>query len=202
MENDELKRYIDDVRMIRRTLDETEGSFRIFAWFYHAMAALILAGTGINLLLWRAIHLTIHESFVFIWIPIFFVAGAAEMVAWVIKSSREKVPLVTPLFAKYVVAFSGIIIGLFMFGFLLIKPGMPAPGIVLLIVGMMFCVPIQYTHIWFAVEALGLILTGLCFTLLHMQGPAYFVADGIIVSLMLAVGGIIERILSGHDHHG
>ncbi|HUX50481.1 MAG TPA: hypothetical protein VMW73_06765 [Spirochaetia bacterium] len=202
MDDDELKRYIEDVRTIRRTLDEAEGSFRIFAWFYHAMAALILAGTGINFLLSRTIQMTIHESFVFIWIPVFFVAGAGEMVAWVIKSTREKVPLVTPLFLKYIVAFSGITIGLFMFGFLLIVPGMPAPGVVLLIVGMMFCVPVQYTHIWFTVEAFGLILVGFCFILLHVQGPAYFVADGIIVSMMLAVGGIIERILSGHDHHG
>lgn len=199
---EELKRYIEDVRLIRRTLTEAEGSYRMFAWFYHVMAALVFVAAAVNLVLVKSINLTAHEALVLIWIPASFLAGVAETAAWVMKSNREKVPVFTVAFARYMVAYTGVLIGLFTLAFLLIRPGFPAPGVTLLLVGMTFCLPLQYTHFGFVLEALILVAIGLLFVLMDVQGTVYFVADAILITIALVGAGIIESILTKRDNHG
>jgi hypothetical protein len=67
---------------------------------------------------------------------------------------------------------------------------------------MMFCIPLQYTHFWFVLEALGLVALGLLFILMNVHGTPYLIADGIMVAGVLILAGLIESILSRRDHHG
>ncbi|WP_455381131.1 hypothetical protein [Salinispira pacifica] len=200
LSNEELARYIEEVRLIKRTLVETEGSFRIFYWAYHVFGSIVLLGTAANVLLSRLAGLSLHDALIFIWMPAFFLSGVVEMMAWLRKSAREQVPLLSPPFVKYVVAFSGYTVGLIVLAFLFIRPGMPVPGITLILVGMMFCVPIQYTHFWFAVEALVLLFVGVLFVLLDVNGIAYSIAAGILVAAVFFVAGMIEAQLNRQAH--
>lgn len=198
--DEELARYVSEIRLIKRTLVEAEGSFRIFHWAYHVFGAIVLVGMAINLVLAGAANITMHDAFIFIWLPAVFLSGVVEMMAWIRKSTREKVPLLSPPFVKYVVAFSGYFVGLIVLAFLLIRPGLPAPGVVLVLTGMMFCVPVQYTHFWFALEAVFLLAVGVLFVLLAVSGTAYFVAAGVLIAADLFVAGLIEAQLSRRVH--
>jgi hypothetical protein len=198
--DEELARYVSEIRLIKRTLVETEGSFRIFHWAYYVFGTIVLAGLAINLVLVGTAHITMHDAFIFIWLPAVFLSGVVEMMAWIRKSTREKVPLVSPPFVKYVVAFSGYFVGLIVLAFLFIRPGIPVPGVILVLTGMMFCVPVQYTHFWFAIEAMFLLAVGVLFVLLAVTGTAYFVAAGVLVAADLFVAGLIEAQLSRRVH--
>ncbi|HUX11662.1 MAG TPA: hypothetical protein VMW87_01465 [Spirochaetia bacterium] len=198
--DEELARYINEVRTIRRTLVEAEGSFRIFHWFYHLFGGIVLAGVALNWILVRTSSLGMHDAFIFIWLPMTFLVGVLEMFAWIRKSTREQVPLLSPPFVKYVIAFSGYFGGLVVLSLVFIRPDMPVPGIVLILTGMMFCVPVQYTHTWFALEAIFLMLVGVVFVVLHVVGTSYFVAAGVLVAAVLFVAGIIESMLLRRNH--
>lgn len=202
IEMNDLKRYIDDVRMIKRTLDVADGSFHIFSWFYYVLAGLALVGTGINVVLVHTAGIAEHDSLVFVWIPIFVLAAGTEMVAWILKSSQEKLPVLTPAFTRYLVAGGTMVVGLVTIAIVLIRQGLLLPGVVLLLVGTIMSITVQYVHFWFLLESFGLVVLGLFFELIGARGEAYFVVAGVIIAGAMVLAGVIEGILSRQYRRG
>ncbi len=196
---DDLTRYLDEVRTIRRTLVEAEGRFRLYPWAYHVFGAVVLAGTGLNWVLAQR-GLTQTEALLLIWLPATFLGGVVEMVAWLRKSSKENVPMFVPGFRRYTLAISAYLVGAFAIGVVLVRAGILTPGAILVLVGMMACIPVQYTHEWFLAEGLAMIACGIAMLALGANGAAYYAVAGLLVAAAMFGAGLVESALLTAEH--
>ncbi|MFP4363550.1 MAG: hypothetical protein ACLFR1_06740 [Spirochaetia bacterium] len=192
--DNEIKKYAEDLSIIRGILEKKEGIPYVKPWAYFTWAAIILLGTLLNTVLYNTQALSFTESAVYIWIPLFVLGIVLETIAWFMKLEDKGIPLLTKEVISFLVSltFFTVLIG-FLVPFL-IKPENPVPGIILVVASIGILLFAQVIKRMFYGVAFFIGALGMVFILLNGKSQFYYIAAGVISALTFTVIGVYELI--------
>jgi hypothetical protein len=186
-----LDDYLEDVRQIRATMLHADERLHVPPWFFFTIAALVALGILTHALIGATLPLT--TALLTIWLPVFLLAGVAEIAAWMAVGREEGLPWLSRPFARFLATVSGIMIAVIALGLAALYAGYPVPGTVLILAGSVFHAYSSYAPraaIWtgwaLLIPGIGLLVSGISAT-------AASIAAGLLVCVGFVVVGFAER---------
>jgi len=154
----DVEDYLQDLKEIKKMMDESEDSGIIEVWVFWAYGLLVGAASIFSYLLINVRNLSRMDVFLAIWLPVMFIAGILETIGWVKKMDKKSIPLFS---RKYVKLFSGLMGQLVIICamlYFLIQADIPHAGIYMMIGAIPLFFYSQITYSSIIIEAW--ILTG------------------------------------------
>lgn len=194
-EGENLDKYLKDIALIKRTMDETDERPIIENWAYFAWGFIILGASILHFLLYSQNILPEIEGIWVLWIPVLVVIIGIEIIAGFRQLTRKGQPLFTRRFMKFLFTFSGILVICLVIFMKLLWAGLFEPGFVLLINAVLFFAYAQYNRIQLFIQGGAVLLIGLIFHISGMVGPLFFLLAGIISGIAYISYGVMEQLL-------
>ena len=189
-------KYLKDIETIKSLLIEADEKPLIEYWAFITWGIFIIIGSIIEFIARKYFNFSIKEIIFEIWVPVIVIAGIFETIAWVRKTAKESIPLISKLSIKL---FSGctLIIVVFIILFnLLIKAGLAGylPVFVSFMIGSFFIIfgVLTYTPILF--YASFLIIYGTVIYFMNIQNEIMALITGIVIAGTFIIAGITTKI--------
>jgi len=198
---DSKKRFLEDVNIIKNTLEGQEGRILLPAWAYLSWAVVVAFGTIMSYLLFRFRGLTEAHLALTVWVPVFIIGSSLETVGWVSFLRKEELVLRAEWFQRMILEFCGIIIGLMAIGFFLSASGAGLAGFFVISLAICFMALGSYSWKSVFIEAYFLLATGIVMLIFANKGTGAYLAAGGICSVGFAIAGIHTKILE-QRHNG
>ncbi len=202
MDQNEVSRYLDDVVLIKRTLQEKEGQILMPSWVFY-LWGVVIAGTTLLCRLaalpagWGA-----EEMAWKIWIPAVVVGGLFETVGWVQFIFRENRVVWTESMQKLLFLFSGMILALAVLILGLVERGTAVNGVVLLSVALCLMTFGAFSYKSLMIEGYLALGAGAVVMIIGWSSPLGYTVSGLFCALLFAAAGVHTRVLTGTGNRG
>jgi hypothetical protein len=193
---DEQKRILEDVRIIKSTLDSEEARLLLPPWAYFSWALVVAAGTGLSYFLYRGMGFSGLQLALTVWVPAIIIGGSFEMVGWLSWLKKEELVLRTDWMQRMLLSFCGVVVGLMALGFSLSASGSGLAGFFVISLSICFMTLGSYSWKEIFYEAYILLFIGVLMLLFANEGAAASLASGFICSAGFAAAGIHLKLLA------
>ncbi len=195
MEQNDVSRYLDDVVLIKRTLQEKEGEILLSPWIFYVWAAVITGATLISrLAAWPAGWAAVDIAWK-IWLPAIFLGGLFESAGWIQYFLRENRVVWTEGIQKLLLLFPGVIAALAVINLGLLERGVEVDGVVLLSTAVCLMVYAGFSRKSLMAEGYFLLVFGAVVMIIGWTSPAGYTASGLVCGAVFLAAGIHPRIL-------
>jgi len=184
--------YLQDLREIRELTARYEERPMVEYWDFLSWGILIILGTVLHTLFFPA-HL--NRALLVIWLPVVIVGGTVETVAWFYVVSRLEMPLSSRRNRRFYLAVLMIFTAVCVVFYYVIHLDGPVPGMILLLVSILFALIAQSTFMALFVETALLLAAGIILTVLDLEGRWIGAGTGLFVGLQFLALGFHSRIL-------
>lgn len=188
-----LGEYLEDIRQIRETMLMAEDRLHVPPWFFFAMAALLAVGTGVHVVVDAVRDLPLTTALVVIWLPVFILAGVAEVGAWVARGRREGLPWMSAATGRFLATIGGMMVALATLALAALFAGYSPAGIAFLAGACIFLGYAPYSpgvSIWIGWTLLA---PGLGLLIAEVSSEALLVIAAAVVVVAFLVDGVVEQ---------
>lgn len=181
---------LEDLRAIRYMLDRYEEKPILEAWAFFTWAVIIGIGTLINWIMHTMQPITVHASFMKIWVPLILIGIIFESIAFFRRFKKDQIPLNAKSFIKTIIFLMSFFCVSFCIIFSLIATNAPLPGILLAWISNSFFLIgyLSYSSLYY--NALMLFIASLPFLLGNWTSPKAYLFSGILTAVFFVAGGI------------
>jgi hypothetical protein len=184
-----LEEYLEEIQDVHELLKRHDETSMLEYWAFIVWGVLVLAGTaGHWLLATRGAAGAVNP--LVIWGPVVVLGGLAEVAAWLTRVSRESTPLLTRRFVRFMLSAVGVVVVVAGVGLRLLSMEMLSPGLLLLLVALVFLVYAEITYSVLFVEAYALLAAGFVMFAFHPAGVGSYVAVGMLTGTAFLVLGV------------
>lgn len=192
----DLNKYLQDIGTIKSLLLKTEENPMIEYWAFITWGLFIILGCILEFITVKYFDFTIIDAMYKIWLPVIIVAGILESIAWVIRTTKESLPLISKPILKFFGSYILIAIVYIVIFNLIMKTGLTDyfHVIMSLMVGTFFLLfgISAYTPMLFYACILILYGTVLYFT--EIQNEIISLITGFIIAGSFIAAGITAKI--------
>jgi len=189
---DEIKRYLADLREMKDLVNRYEERPIVEFWDFVSWGVLIVAGTLVHARFFLA---SMNMALLCVWLPVFIIGGFVETLAWFYTVKRFNTPLSLKRNQRFYFAIFCICIALCFTLYYIIHLDGPVPGVLLLLVSIMFALVAQVTYIALFFEVIITLITGLIISLLDLRSIPVSVLTGVFIGIMFIILGLHSRYL-------
>lgn len=191
-----LEDYLEDIQTVHDLLARHDETSMLEHWAFLVWGVLVLAGTAVHGILTVSGASQPLNPLV-VWGPVVVFGGLGEVAAWLARVSRESTPLLTRRFVRFMLSAVGAVVVVAGVGLRLLSLQMLSPGILLLLVALVFLVYAEITYTVLFVEAYALLAAGFVMFAFRAGGIGPYVAAGVLTgTAFIAMGihaGLLER---------
>lgn len=189
----DISQYLDDIQLIKKTLDGAQPKVYLEAWAFLVWGPLIILSTFLVVFLEKTMTEAGLNPAIIVWVPTMIIGLVIEIVAWIRKMDKEKAPLFTSHMIRFFATILGTGAALFILSPYLLQDGNPIPGIMMVALAAMFLIVAEYSvQVFYVAGFLNLIL-GVVFISANITNPVFNLFPGIIAGLFFFIAGIVAR---------
>lgn len=192
----ELEKRAEDIKAIRELLTQGNDIPLIYPWAFFAWALLVGIGSIAHYELYLTASMGVKAALVWIWLPILILGSVAESLSFAFRASKQALPLFNRRLGGAILS---CIASMVVFTVIVIRLAMVAitPGIAVLLAAMPIVFYAQVCYASLFIETFVGIAIGLLFEFAGAGGPVFYLAGGMVATVLYAIAGIhvmtIER---------
>jgi len=199
--NKNIDKYAEDLATIKSLLMDVDNRPFLEYWAFYTWGGLILVGTLIHYWLRKSMALPEPKLFLYIWLPLFFLAAFLETIAWLKKMSKESMPLMNRVTMKMFIAMGGVMGAMVLFLVIAIEGTgyMYLPHVVVATYGIFLLYFAQISHFFYFGSGYFLVLAAIILYVLPVPKDAGYLFGGVILALTFIVTGELTRRAEKED---
>ena len=190
--NEDIRKYLDDLKEMKDLVTRNEERPIVEYWDFVYWGIFVILGTLLHA---RFFPTDINKALLVIWLPVLIVGGFVETMAWFYLVNRLKTPISTRRNQRFYFASGVIIIATMFVLYYLIHLQGPIPGMMLLVLSILFATVAQMTYLALFAETTLTLVAGVILTVLDVRGMGASVGVGIFSGTAFIVMGIHSRML-------